>query len=171
MLVERNCEGRLAGHLQKLSRTETAAVSDRAGVPPRIGARARAGRKVTATSYLLLCLAAGIDAATGAPFPTVPRAGCAIVWWLFGSSLFLSRRGRRLDLRSAAVLVGVSAATLSRAECGKPISVESFLCVARFIGVPPESFLCFTGNTNCNTLKQNESAEVPLDCFTSGSLR
>jgi transcriptional regulator with XRE-family HTH domain len=49
-----------------------------------------------------------------------------------------------LDLRSAADLVGVSAATLSRAERGQPIAIESYLRVVEFIGVPPESFLSFT---------------------------
>lgn len=137
-----------------------AAVSDRAGVPRKIGARARAGRKVSATEYMLLCSAAGLDAATGVPVASSPRAGSSIVWWLFGYNLFITRRLRRLDLRSAAVLVGVSAATLSRAECGERISVESFLRISSFIGVPSESFLSFTGNTNCNTWKQKEFAEA-----------
>ena len=53
---------RLAQHLQVLTRTEMATVSDRAGVPRRIGARARARRKVSATAYMLLCSAVGLDA-------------------------------------------------------------------------------------------------------------
>jgi hypothetical protein len=150
---------RLTRHLQALSPVEMAAVCEAARLSRRIGARARAGRKVTATTYLLLCAAAGLDAATGMPVRAALRGGFAIVWWVFASNLFLSRRVRRLDLRSAAALVGVSAATLSRAECGKPIAVESFLRVARFIGVPPESFMCFTGNTNCNMLRQKDSGK------------
>jgi hypothetical protein len=129
-------------------------------VPRRIGARARAGRKVGATAYMLLCSAVGLEAARGDPMPAVPRAGFAIVWWFFASGLFLTRHRRLLDLRSAANLVGVSAATLSRAERGQPIAVESYLRIAAFIGVPPESFLCFTANMNCNTLMQKESEEA-----------
>jgi len=148
-----------------------AAVSDRAGVPRNIGARARAGRKVGATAYMLLCSAAGIDAATGVPTAKVPRGGYSIVWWIFGSGLFFTRKLKRLDLRSAADLVGVSAATLSRAERGQPVAVKSLLRISDFIGVPVESFLCFTGNTNCNTLKPKEWAEAHPDHFTNEALR
>jgi transcriptional regulator with XRE-family HTH domain len=154
---------RLARHLKELTPAQMAALSDRAGVQRNIGARARAGRKVSATAYLLLCSAAGVDIATGAPVVVRgPCAGCSIVWWIFGSALFLTRSLRRLDLRSAADRVGVSAATLSRAERGQPIAIESYLRVANFIGVPSESFMSFAGNPNCNTLKPNDSKEVRL---------
>lgn len=153
---------RLAQHLQGLTRPEMAEVSDRAGVPRKIGARARAGRKVSANAYMLVCSAVGVDAATGAPTVRGPRAGFSIIWWVFGSALFITRHLRRLDLRSAADLVGVSAATLSRAERGHPIAVESYLSVANFIGVPPQGFLCFTANTNCNALKPKDSEEARL---------
>jgi hypothetical protein len=122
-----------------------AALSDRAGVQRKIGARARAGRKISAPAYMLLCSAAGIDVATGASASVVPRVGATIVWWMFGSALFLTRARSRLDLRVAADLVGVSAATLSRAERGQPVAVESFLRISDFTGIPAESFLCFTG--------------------------
>jgi hypothetical protein len=154
---------RLARHLQDLSPAEMAALSDRTGVQRKIGARARAGRKVNATSYLLLCSAAGVDVTTGAAVVVKePRAGSSILWWIFGSALFLTRSLRALDLRSAADLVGVSAATLSRAEHGQPIAIESYLRITHFIGVPPESFLSFTGNTNCNTLKVKGPADPRL---------
>ncbi len=153
---------RLARRLQVFSPVEMAALSDRAGVQRKIGARARARRKIGATAYMLLCSAAGIDAATGAPATVVPRAGATIVWWMFGSGLFLTRTIKRLDLRLAANLVGVSAATLSRAERCHPVAVESFLRISDFIGIPAESFLCFTQNTNCNTLKVKEPADARL---------
>jgi hypothetical protein len=139
-----------------------AAVSDHAGVERKIGARARAGRKVGTTAYMLLCSAVGVDVETGLPVANAPRPGCAVVWWTFGSCLFFTRSLRRLDLRSAANRVGVSAATLSRAERGQPISVEAFFKISNFIGIPAESFLCFTGNSNCNTLKPKVSADVRL---------
>lgn len=151
---------RLARHLEYLDPAEMAALSDRAGVQRKIGARARAGRKIGAAAYMLLCSAAGIDAATGAPAMVVPRAGATIVWWMFGSGLFLTRALKRLDLRAAADLIGVSAATLSRAERGQPVAVESFLRISDFIGILAKSFLCFTGNTNCNTLKVKEPADA-----------
>jgi hypothetical protein len=145
---------RLAQHLQDLSPAEMAALSDRMGLQRKIGARARAGRKVNATSHLSLCAAVGIDVATGAAVVAKePWAGASIIWWIFASALFLTRSLRGLDLRSAADLVGVSAATLSRAERGQPISIESYLRVVGFIGLPPESFLSSAGNSNCNMLK------------------
>ena len=153
---------RLAQHLPGLKPQVMATISDRAGVPRKIGARARAGRKVGATAYMLLCLAVGLDAKTGVPVANVPRPGCAIAWWIFGSDLFFARKLRRLDLRSAANLVGVSAATLSRAERGQPVGVESFLRISNFIAIPAESFLCFTQNSNCNTLKSKVSAHARL---------
>jgi transcriptional regulator with XRE-family HTH domain len=146
---------RLAQYLQKLTPSEMAALSDGAGVQRKIGARARAGRKVETTAYLLLCSAVGLDAATGARLAgRRGRADFSIDWWTFGSALFLTRSSRQLDLRSAADLIRVSAATLSRAERGQPIAIESYLRIAYFIGVPPESFL-FLRNTNCNTLPVN----------------
>jgi hypothetical protein len=151
----------LASRLQGLTRTETLAVSARTGVPGKIGARARAGRKVSATAFLLLCKAVGLDVARGVAVSPVPRAGYEIAWWIFGAGLFHTRGLRRIDLRTAADIVGVSAATLSRAERGQPMSVESFLRISAFIGIPPESFLSFTGNTNCNTLKSKECAAAP----------
>jgi transcriptional regulator with XRE-family HTH domain len=82
--------------------------------------------------------------ATGAPARAVPRKDATIVWWLFGSGLFLTRVLKRLDLRAAADLIGLSAAILSRAERSQPVAVESFLRISDFIGIPGESFLCFT---------------------------
>jgi hypothetical protein len=147
---------RLAQHLQGLARPEMAAVSDQAGVPRRMGFRARNGHKVSATAYLLLCLAVGTEPSKGSLVAKAPRRGASIAWWAFGSALFLTRSLRRLDLRTAAQLVGVSAATLSRAEHGHPLAVESYLSVAKFTGVPPQGFLCFTENGNCNTLKAKD---------------
>jgi hypothetical protein len=157
-----NAAERLAQHLQGLTRVDMLAVSDRAGVPRKIGARARAARKVCASSYMQLCSAVGIDAVTGVPTDRVRPTGSSIVWWFFGSNLFLTRHLRRLDLRSAAELIGVSAATLSRAERGQPIAVDNFLRISEFIGIVADSFLCFTGNTNCNKLKVQDSAAAPM---------
>jgi hypothetical protein len=60
-------------------------------------------------------------------------------------------------LRSAAKRIGVSAATLSRAEGGCAIEVDSYLTIARFLGMPAEAFLSFTGNTNCNIQTNQEN--------------
>jgi hypothetical protein len=44
----------------------------------------------------------------------------------------------------------VSNATICRAEQGRPISAESYLALCAFIGTHPHHF---TGNTQCNSLK------------------
>jgi hypothetical protein len=152
---------RLARHLQEVSPASMATVSDYAGVPRRMGARARSGRKVSATVYMLLCSALGLDALTGARGGAFPRAGSEIAWETLGSTFRTIREERQLNLRAASNFTGVSAATLSRAERGRPIAVESFLKIATFIDVTPESFLCFTTNTNCNTLAHNDSVGAP----------
>jgi hypothetical protein len=139
-----------------------AALSDRAGVQRKIGARARAGRKVSATAYMLLCWAAGIDAATGVPTAMAPRASHSIVWWIFGSGLFLTRTVKRLDLRVAADLVGVSAATLSRAERCQPVAVESFLRISDFVGDPGRELPVFRWKHELQHVESKGTGRCPL---------
>jgi hypothetical protein len=156
-----SAKARLASHLAGVMPADMNIISDRAGIPRRLGARARVGRQINATSHLLLCSAVGLDVDTGAEVEGVSRAGSVVVWWIFGSALFLTRHSRRLDLRSASALIGVSTATLSRAEVGEPVGIDSFIRIARFIGLPPPSFLCFTENTNCNTLENKGADRSP----------
>src|SRR3954447_4153460 len=136
---------RLALQLQGLSATSMVALSASAGVDGVIGARARRGRRINATSYLLLCSLIGIDATTGASSPAICRRGFEIDWHAFGAALKVSRNRANLDLRAAAKIIGASAATLSRAECGNAVSVESYLLINRFLVVSPLVFLSFTG--------------------------
>jgi hypothetical protein len=158
-----SAESRLSQHLGGLTRSEMAALSDQAGVPRRIGFRARNGHTVSATAYLLLCMAMGTDPSTGSMATKTPRRGASVAWSAFGSALFLTRSLRQLDLRKAAQRVGVSAATLSRAEHGRPTAVESYLRIAGFIGVPAQGFLCFTANSDCNTLIRNDFDILPRE--------
>jgi hypothetical protein len=155
-----SAKARLAQHLAGTTPASMNIISDRAGVSRRLGARARAGRPINATDYLLLCSATGLTAESGVEVKGVSRAGSSIAWWVFGAALFLTRHRLRLDLRTAARTVGVSAATLSRAEAGDSIAIESFLRIVHFMGVPVGSFLCFTENTYCNTLKPNALLET-----------
>jgi hypothetical protein len=148
---------RLASQLQNLAAGSMRSFSASAGVEGRLGMRARQGRVVDSTSYLRLCSAIGVDAATGLPAPATHRRAFEIEWWMFGAAFLFGRRRARLGLRAAAKVVGVSAATLSRAEGGQAVSVESYLLIIRFLGVPALSFLSFTGNRYCNTLKSKNS--------------
>lgn len=151
-----NARDRLAQHLADVTPTLMNAISDRAGIPRRLGAGARVGRKINANDYLLLCSAIGLGAESGLKVEGISRVGSSIIWWVLGAALFLTRRRLHLDLRSAARIIEMSAATLSRAEAGDPIAVESFLKITKFIGVPPNSFLCFTADPDCNTLVPND---------------
>jgi hypothetical protein len=147
-----NASARLSRHLQRLTPAQMAFASERAGIARRVGAQARKSKRISATPYMLLCAASGLDPVSGDLVAVFPRAGASIHWCAFAAALLITRQVRRLGIRSAARQAGVSIATLSRAENGKPIAVESFLRIAIFIGVPAGSFLCFTENTNCNTL-------------------
>jgi hypothetical protein len=158
---------RLAQHLGGLHPLAMGVVSDGAGVHRKLGGRARVGRKINATAYLLLCAAIGLDALDGKQGDHRSRAGFTIAWEVLGCTLFLTRRCHRLDLRSAARRIGVSAATLSRAEGGQAIDVENYLSVVRFLRMPAEAFLCFMKNTNCNTRINQEITD--LSAFPHGA--
>jgi hypothetical protein len=153
----------LASALQGLRHLSLRTISVLSGVPAGIVARARSGRKVRANEYVLLCAVAGIDSATGAPADRTSLAGFAVEWWLVAGTTFLTRRAQQIDLRTAAIAAGVSVATMSRAESGRPLAVGSLLSISRFVGLPPTAFMRFTGNTNCNALISavNFEAAVP----------
>src|SRR4051812_39252676 len=97
-----NAAARLAQCLQSLTPATMATVSVRAGVCRKLGARARAGRRIGAPEYLLLCSAVGMDVATGAPIAARPRAGAVLSWRKFGLALLQAREREQLDLRTAA---------------------------------------------------------------------
>lgn len=139
-------------------------LSDLAGVSPAAVACAWAGRKVGAQNYLLLCAVAGIDPLTGSASEPTSLAGFVIDWRALSASCFLTRAARRLSIRTAAILAGVSVATISRLECGHPLSVESILSICRFVGLPPAAFLRFTGNTHCNALQEAKISIGALCC-------
>jgi DNA-binding Xre family transcriptional regulator len=118
-----------------------AEIADRAGNDMRRHVfRARAGKPVNAGAFLALCGALGIDPADGSYRPP-SRVSSNVSWPALGTSLRSARQLRHQDQRSAARVIGVSAATLCRAEAGDAVSVESLLAICRFIGVHPEHFL------------------------------
>src|SRR5262245_29361145 len=109
-----NAVARLSQRLQDYTRSEVLAIAKRAGICPTIGIRARRGSSITATPYMLLCTAVGLDPTSGQSNASVPRASGAIHWLTLASALLLTRAAWKLDLRTTARLVGVSIATLSR---------------------------------------------------------
>jgi DNA-binding XRE family transcriptional regulator len=130
------------------SSTALAEIADRAGGLRRQIFRARAGKQINAGAFLALCAVIGIDPVNGLPRP-VRVVPSSIAWPMVGAALRIARRLRHHDQRSAAQVIGMSAATVCRIEAGDPVSIESLLSVCRFIGVHPDHYAepeSFTGN-------------------------
>jgi hypothetical protein len=122
-----------------LTAPETAALADAAGVPRRTAERARRNRGIGSEAYLKLCNAVGKDAVSGAPRTVrfMPSAACN--WWLLGAAIYLARSRRLHGIRAAALEIGVSTATLSRAETGQAIAIESVIRIAHYLQLTPEA--------------------------------
>jgi transcriptional regulator with XRE-family HTH domain len=108
----------------------------RAGVTSRQASLARAGKPVNAGAYLALCAATGIDPIDGKSRPAKVLSP-NVVWWLLSGALYITRHLKKLDQRAAAEVIGISAASVCRVECGQPVSIGVMLKVCAFIGVHP----------------------------------
>jgi len=129
--------------VSRLSSSQVVILADRAGVPRRLAAKARAGRLIGAEAYLKLCSALGLDPTTGLVKVTTtsPQARCQ--WWLVGSVVFFRRTQKRQGIRAAAREIGISTATLSRAENGRPVAIDSLLHLAAYVQLPPDVLVGF----------------------------
>jgi len=129
-----------------------ASLAVRANVPRRAVSRILAGQPINADTYLKVCGAVGIDPVTGESCP--PSTGFDIQWRIFAIGIRAARILHKLSTRDAASLIRVSSATISRAEAGRPIRVESYLALCAFVGTHPHHYANgFTGNYQCNNLK------------------
>ena len=155
--------GRLADQLRQYSTAELLAISREAGVRPREARCVLQRRKLGASSFLLLCSALGIDPTTARCRPLC-RDGFFSSFSHFAVALQFARARDKLPLRAAAPAMGVSTATLSRAEAGRPIAVESLLRICGHVGFAPEAFLVFTGNNNCNTAPSHRKSNACSLC-------
>jgi DNA-binding Xre family transcriptional regulator len=151
---------RLADHLEHISASELVALSRQAGVVPAQAWRARKRRKVDATSFLLLCSALGVEPANGARSEPLCRKGHTFSFVHLATALYFARFRRKLTIRAAAPVLGLSTATLSRVEAGQPTTIETLLRVCSHLGLPATCFLVFTGNSNCN-IKDQHKISVP----------
>ena len=90
-----------------------------------------------------------------------PAGGFDIQWWLFACGIKMTRMLHKLSTRRTASLTKVSAATISRAEAGRPISAQSYLALCTFIGTHPHHYTPgFTGNSLCNSLAEKPIADA-----------
>jgi hypothetical protein len=110
-------------------------------------------------SYLKLSNALGLDPCTGLPRPTAaaPHARCH--WGLLAAAVFFERSRRRLGVRRAAREIGVSTATLSRADNGNAIAIESALRLSAWLRLSPNVLFGFC--------PANEAVTAPVTCETS----
>ena len=83
-----------------------------------------------------LCAATGIDPVDGRP-RSAKALSPNVVWWLLSGALYITRHLKKLDQRSAADVIGISAASVCRVEQGQPVSIGVMLKVCAFIGVHP----------------------------------
>jgi plasmid maintenance system antidote protein VapI len=143
----------------RLSASDVIELADRAGVARRVGSLARKGRPIGTEAYLKLSNALGLDPCTGLPSSAAatPQARCH--WSLLAATLFFERSRRRLGIRAAACEIGVSTATLSRAENGNAIAIESALRVSAWLRLSPNVLLGFRSN--------NEAVTAPVTRETS----
>ena len=124
----------IVGDLDALRRLAAAA-----GATVRQARDAAKGRSVAADAFLGLAWAVGLDPASGrATVPCAPSARPGrVLWWLVQGNLTLARAARGLPLRAAAAEIGIGHVTLDRAETGVPVSADTLLRVAAWLGMPP----------------------------------
>jgi transcriptional regulator with XRE-family HTH domain len=118
------------------SSAEQNSIARQAGVTSRQVSLARSGKPVNAGAYLALCAAVGVDPVDGKDRP-VKSVSPNILWWVLSGAMYISRNLKKLDQRAAAEVIGISAASVCRVECGQPVSVGILLRVCAFIGVHP----------------------------------
>jgi DNA-binding XRE family transcriptional regulator len=123
---------RLAG---ALSIADVPNVATLAGITPRQAANAIKGRPTTATAYLRLCVACGLDPAPGLPYGAVVPSDFAFDF--LGLAVRLTRRIRAHSDRDAAKVLGVAPATICRLERGDTVSIGVVLRACEYVGVHP----------------------------------
>jgi hypothetical protein len=127
----------------RLSRSEIIELANRAGVPRRTGAKAQKVRRIGTEAYLNLANALGLDPCTGLPRSSTATPHGRCHWWLFATAIFFERSRRHLGIRAAAAESRVSTATLSRAENGKVVAIESALRLSAWLRLSPHVLFGF----------------------------
>jgi transcriptional regulator with XRE-family HTH domain len=94
-----------------------------------------------------------------------PQARCH--WWLLAAAVFFERSRRRLSVRAAACEIGVSTATLSRAENGNAIAIESALRLSGWLRLSPNVLFGFCPNNEAVTAPVTR--ETPPDDLVAPS--
>lgn len=127
------------------------ALAARAGVTigdVRLAERGREGRRVSADCYLRLCAALGVR-----PFLSETQVGLVrsfearadgpgvLSFSFLGMVTRAERLDRRHSVRDAAEWSGLSPATISVAEGGHAVSIETVVKLAAYVGKPASHFV------------------------------
>jgi transcriptional regulator with XRE-family HTH domain len=115
-------------------------IAHEAGVGSRQASQALAGKPINAGAFLALCAVTGVDPVGGTSRPPQTLSP-NVAWWLLSWALYTTRTLKKLDQRAAAKAIGISTASVCRAELGHPVSVEILLKVCAFIGVHPFGYM------------------------------
>lgn len=126
---------RLAIALQALSDEDIAALGIAIGATPRIARLAAKARPISADHHLKLAASLGFDPVTGKPRPAFEAGD--LQWSLVATGLRLRRKLEGLGLRPFAAKLGISMATLRRAELGAPVTITSLLKICGGLGLHP----------------------------------
>ena len=70
-----------------------------------------------------------------------PAARARIAWKAFGKDVRSVRMNLKVGLREFAWMIGMPPATLSRAECGKPVDAVTFVLLADWAGHDVRDYL------------------------------
>lgn len=116
---------------------------ERDALAPQFGKalrRIKAEQTVNANDFLQLCARVGIDPVEGKRVqPNAITAPLNLT--LLGICCTMQRHWHNLDQRDAAKKIGISAASICRAEKGTPVSIEATLAICAFAKVHPFDFL------------------------------
>ena len=137
-----------------------------AGVSRRVARQAANGRRISAEPYLKLCCALGVDPYTGLWRAAAPQPEARCNWARLAYTVRFARSRRGHNIRAAAEFLGLSTATISRAENRKPVAIESVLLLIPYTGLSAESMLGFCeDNESVTELVPHETQSICTAVF------
>ncbi len=137
-------------------------LATQAGVSRRVVRQAVNGRRISAEPYLKLCCALGADPCTGLWRAAAPQPEARCNWARLAYTVRSARSRRGHSIRVAAEFLGLSTATISRAENRQPVAIESVLLLIPYSGLTAESMLGFCEDNE--TVTEHVPHETPSIC-------
>lgn len=131
------------------------------GIAGMVAAYAYTGRPISASNWLAVCAALGVDPLDFHRKPA--RKLPAFNWPMLKYGMMLARERDSLTLRETAKRAGMETTAVTRVLKGQAVGVEHMLAACAFIRVHPWLYCVgtpesFTGNRDCNTLQSTKAA-------------